>query len=175
MTEYVMRYQPTPELLGRAMIAWAKPQRSWGDKIKRAAFGVILYLVLVACVAALLRYDLVTNAILASGVVGFVFGITLWSLFYRKNMKKITRYANDAMARHGVTEARFAAKEIQLTSQISETRMDWLCFDEVIALDDATVLRSGGVVYALPDEGLPEGATPQQFRSDLQSWMEAAR
>lgn len=175
MTEYVMQYEPSPELLNRAMMAWAKPQRSRGEKIRRLVLGVLLYLILVFGVFLLLHYDLVTRSMLLGGLVGLFLGIVIWAATYHKSMKKITKASHGAMARHGVTQARFSAEDIRLTSQISETRVDWLCFYEVMDLGDATVLRTGGVIYAVPDSALPADITPLQFRKDLQSWLEAAR
>ena len=175
MTEYVLRFEPAPEMMSRAMVAWAKPQRSRNAKIKGIVLGVILYLFLVFCVVLLLHHDIITRGALFGVVVGLFGGIALWAIIHQKHAKKITGFTHDAIARHGMTDASFSSESVKLTSQISETRMGWLCFDEVMALTDATVLRAGGVVYAIPDAALPEAVTPKQFRADLKSWMEAAQ
>jgi|TARA_B110000908_G_C10112115_1_gene383558 hypothetical protein len=175
MTVYVLEYEPSPELLSRAMIAWGKPQRSRNEKIRRIVLGVLLYLILVFGVFLLLHYDLVTRSILLGGLVGLLVGVAFWALTYQTSMKKIARFTHEAMARHGVTQTHFSAEKIRLVSQVSETRMDWLCIDEIMSLVAATVLRTGGVVYAVLDSALPHDVTPTRFRSDLQSWLEAAR
>ena len=175
MTEYFLRYQPEPEMLNRAMMAWAKPHRSRGEKAKRAALGIVLYLVLVLCVVLLLQNDVVTRSSLLWGGVGIFFGIALWAVVHQQNVKKLTRFTHEAIARHGVINAELSVEDIKLTSKISTTRMNWLCFDEILPLVDATVLRMGAMVYAIPDAALPAGVTPMQFRSDLQRWLEASR
>ena len=114
MTEYVMQYEPSPELLNRAMMAWAKPQRSRGEKIRRLVLGVLLYLILVFGVFLLLHYDLVTRSMLLGGLVGLFLGIVIWAATYHKSMKKITKASHGAMARHGVRRRDFRLKTYDL-------------------------------------------------------------
>lgn len=175
MSEYSLKYQPTPEMLNRAMVAWTKPQRSRREKWKGFAFGAIAYVVLCAAVVALLQLDLVTNQVLFGLGLGMIVMIALWAMIARKHMNKLRGFSHAAMARHGETDAVFRADRVEITSQISSAQFGWLCFDEVSALSDATVLRSGAVIYAVPDAALPDDVTPSQFRADLQSWMEDAR
>ncbi len=175
MTEYVLKYQPSAEMLNRAMMVWAKPQHSRREKSARIAIGVIFYVALMAGVFVLLRYDLVTNQMLAGVVLGMFVSVGFLVAMHQRSMKKIKRFPHDAMARHGVTDAVFRAEQVEMTSQIGTARMDWLCFDEIIPLAEPTALRTGAVVYAIPDVALPNGVTPEQFRADFQKWQEVAR
>ena len=175
MNEYVLKYQPSAEMLNRAMVVWAKPERSRREKSVRIAFGVVCYVALIAGALVLLRYDLVTNQMLAGVGLGMFAGVGFLVAMHQRSMKKIKKFTHDAMSRHGVTDAVFRAEGVEMTSQISTSQMDWLCFDEIMPLTDATVLRTGAALYAVPDVALPSGVTPEQFRSDLQNWQEAAR
>ena len=173
MTEYKLTYQLTPDMLQRAMMSWANPLRSRAQKLRRGVFGFIIFCVLVTLLVVLLRYEIVTNGNLVGLLVGFYGAIGLWFVTHRYSSRKLFGFSNDALARHGPVEAVFNADHVTMTSKISTGQMGWLCFDDITALADATVLRAGGMVYAVPDAALPDGVTPAAFRADLTRWKEA--
>lgn len=171
MTRYDLTYQLTPELQSRAMVSWAKPQRTRAQMLRRAALGIVMYLIIVAATVAVLQMDIVTPALVIATAVGFLVGMVFWAAFHRYNMKKLTDFANETLARQGQVKAVFAPSDVELTTAISTGRMQWSCFDQVLVLPDATVLRAGALVYAVPDAALPPEVTPAQFRADLTKWM----
>lgn len=175
MTEYVLSYQPSSEMISRAMVSWVRPQRDRKQKLIRAVLGVVLYLTLVVAIVGLLRYDLVSRQLLLGLAAGLLLTVALWTFYHRINVGKITGFTQDAIVRHGLTEAVLRAEGVALKTQISSSRMDWQCFDEIMPMVGATVLRAGGVVYAVPDAALPAEVTPTHFRADLQNWLEASR
>lgn len=175
MTEYALTYEIAPEMLKRAMLSWARPMRSRTQKLRLAALGAVVFVALVAVLVVLLRYGIVNNSGLIGGLFGFYAGIGVWLLVHRYSTGKLVGFSNEALARQGPVDAVFNAQAVTMTSRISMGRMEWQCFDDVIAMPDATVLRAGAVVYAVPDHALPAGITPANFRSDLTRWLEAAK
>lgn len=171
MSRYDLTYQLTPELQSRAMVSWAKPQRTRTQMLRRLVLGLLVYLVLVAATVAVLQMEILTPALVIAAAVGFLIGMAFWAAIHQYNMKKLTGFANDALARQGQVRAVFAPSDVELTTAISTGRMQWSCFDQVLVLRDATVLRAGALVYAVPDAALPQDVTPTQFRADLTQWM----
>jgi len=175
MTAYALEYTITPDLQRRAMVSWAKQTRTRGQKTRALVLGALAYVALVAALVALMQYDLLEAANLVAAAIGFLVAIAFWWVMHRIHTAKIAGFADDALARYGPVIAEFRASEVKIATKIATSMMTWVCFDAVIALPDATVLRAGALVYAIPDAALPEGTTPQAFRADLTKWMEAAR
>lgn len=174
MTEYTLTYQLTPEMLGRAMMSWDAPQPGRAGKRRRSVIATGLYVLLFSGVLGLLHYDILGVDILLAVCAGFAGALVLWFVIHRMSAAKLIKLTSDGMARQGLTRAELSAEQVVLTTDISVGQMDWLCFDAVTALSDATVLMSGGMVFALPDAALPAGTTPQAFRADLERWLNAA-
>lgn len=175
MTVYTLQYEITPELQRRAMMPWTKQSRSPADKRWRILFGVIGYLAFLGMIVALLQFDLIDAKMMIAAGLGFIAGLVIWGLTYRAGASQITGFANDALARHGPVRAIFTAEQVQLTTELSSSTMGWRCFDTVIALPDATVLRAGALVYPVPDTALSPDTLPQAFRTDINNWIGAAR
>lgn len=175
MTGYVLTYELQPEMLKRAMMSWAKPERTKAQKLRRAAGAAVGFVALVSLTVVLLRYDIVTFPLLFTGLVGFYAAIAIWAVTHSRSVGKLVGYSADALARQGPVTAEFRPSDVVFTSRISNSRMDWSCMDAVIALPDATVLRAGALVYPVPDAVLPTHTTPDQFRADLTRWIGEAR
>ncbi|MDG1352261.1 MAG: hypothetical protein P8P70_03655 [Sulfitobacter sp.] len=174
MTEYTLTYQLTPGLLGRAMMSWDAPQPGRAGKRRKFVIAIGLYVLLFIGALALLHYDILDADMLLAVCAGFAGALVLWFVFYRISTAKLIKLTSDGMARQGLVRAELAAEQVVFTTDTSVGRMDWLCLDAVTALSDATVLKSGGLVFALPDAALPAGTTPHAFRADLARWLNAA-
>ena len=175
MSSYTLRYTLAPEMQHRAMMSWAKPLRSRRQKVLRAVAGVALWLLCVTFLVVLMQRDLLRDAtpLLLAG--GFLAGLGLCWGIARYSTAQLSGMARESLLRHGELNAVFAPDHVVITSALSASTMDWRCFDAVTALPDASVLRAGALVYAIPDTALPAGSTPEGFRADLTRWMEAAR
>ncbi|MBB3993211.1 hypothetical protein GGR95_000839 [Sulfitobacter undariae] len=173
MTQYTLTYEIAPEMLHRAMLSWAQPVRSRRAKMLRVVLGAVGFVVLVAAIVVLLQYDIVSRGFLLGGLIGFYAGLILWYVIHRTSTLKLVGFSDAAMKRQGMIETVFCADHVTMTTQISKGRMDWRFFDDVSALTDATVLRAGAMVYAVPDAALPHGVSPAAFRDDLIRWREA--
>ncbi len=175
MKRHALSYEITPDLLHRAMMSWDAPPRSKAQKRRNYILLTLFYVVLFSGVLALLHYDILRGGILFAAVAGFAGGLVLWAVIHRISNRTLLALSSDAIARQGMLRAEFDAEQVVFTTDISGGRMGWRCFDGVTALKDATVLKAGGMVYAIPDAALPTGLTPANFRVDLTRWMEEAR
>lgn len=175
MTSYVLNYQITPELQRRAMVSWVQKPSGRGQKLRRVALGVLIYIALVAAIVGLLHYDILGFGVIIAAAAGFVAGLAFWGISHRIHTTKLITFADEALERQGPISAEFDAQQVVIASQVASSTMDWQCFDAVIALPDATALRAGALIYPVPDAALPVGTTPDAFRADLNTWIEAAR
>ncbi len=174
MTRYSLTYELSPEMLTRAMMSWSKPLRTRAQKWRRFGMGFTLYIGLVALVVVLLQFEILNDDILLGLAIGCLGGLAIWAVVYRYSTGKLTAMVHAAQARHGSVDTVFCPDWVEISSAISKTRMQWRCFDHIGRIEDATVLRAGGIVYAVPDAALPDGVSAQTFQTDLISWMEAA-
>jgi len=175
MSRYSLTYVLPADLQKRAMLSWAKPMRTTNQRLRLFALGIVIGGVASGCLVMLLQADVVTVPILLSWVVGFYAAVLLWFVSSKRSIGKLMRFAEKALLRQGTTKALFTSDEVTFRNDVSNGAMDWCCFDAVMALPDATVLRAGALVYPVPDAALPDDVTPQRFRDDLSRWMEAAR
>lgn len=175
MTRYDLTYQLTPDMLNRAMMSWAQAKPDRAQKLRLAVYGAAGFVALVAVVVVLLRLEFLNRSALFGALGGFYLAIGLWFVMHRASVRKLFGLANAALARQGAVRAVFSADGVEMTTANSFGRMDWDCFDDVVALPDASVLRAGGVVYAVPDAVLPDGVSAPEFRAQLTRWREARR
>jgi len=175
MTRYKVSYTLAPDLLRRAMISWDAPQRSHAHKRRNFVLVTLFYVVLFGGVIVVMQYDILRIDILMAVIAGFAGGMALWAVIHWISSRKLMETSSDAIARQGLLHAEFDAEQVVFTPDISFGRMGWRCFDAVVAVKDATVLKAGGLVYAIPDVALPDGTTPENFTADLTRWMEDAR
>lgn len=175
MARYALNYDLSTDMLARAMMSWAKPQRTRAQKWRRFGMGFVLYIVLVAATVALLQAEMLNDDILLGLVIGCLGGVGIWAAVYRYSTGKLTGMVHAAHARHGPVDTVFCSQCVEISSRISTARMQWQCFDHIGRIKDATVLRAGGMVYAVPEAALPSDVTVEAFLGDLRTWMEAAR
>ena len=175
MTVYTLDYEVSPEMQRRAMVSWLKQPKTRGQKLRSAVLGIVAYVVTVGALVALMRYDVLDAKAIIVGGIGLLCGLGIWWLSYRSNAGQIAAFAEEALMRHGPVHAEFRVDEVQIDTKIARSTMLWQGFDAVLVMRDATVLRAGPLVYAIPDAALPVGTTPEAFRADLTKWMEAVR
>jgi hypothetical protein len=175
MSGYALSYELTPDLLHRAMISWDAPERSRAHTRRTFILSTLFYVILFGAVLALFRYDMLRSDLLLAAAAGFAGGLAFWIVIQRISSPNLMDQCTDTIAGKGALRAEFDAQQVVFTTAISMGRMEWRCFDRITALKDATVLKAGGMVYPRPDAALPAGLTPQAFRADLQSWLEASR
>ncbi len=175
MRKYELTYVMTQDLQSRSTTAWTKPKRNRVERRRRVAVGAVAFVVSVAALVALLHYDLISKTMLFSAAFGFYLGIVVWLLSYRFSMAKLSTFAKEALERQGPIHAEFCAEHVTMKTDINSGTMSWRSFDEMYTMKDATGLRAGALMYAVPDSALPDGVRPNDFRADLMRWMEETR
>ncbi|KIN68567.1 hypothetical protein Z948_2298 [Sulfitobacter donghicola DSW-25 = KCTC 12864 = JCM 14565] len=155
------------------MFVWAKPNKTKGEKWRRAAIFTLGFVALLAVIVTLMRLDVLTVPMLFSALVGFYLGIGVWLISHRVSSQKLVKFANSMLDREGEIHTVISSEQISIRSGVSDSNLSWDYFDEAFSMVDATVLRAGALVYTFPDAALPEGTSPQEFRKDLESWMGA--
>ncbi|WP_282609080.1 hypothetical protein [Pelagibius sp. Alg239-R121] len=55
-------------------------------------------------------------------------------------------------------------------SPLINSHVNWQAVEEILDLKTGTGLRSGLFVYPLPNEALPDGMSPENFREKLEAW-----
>ncbi|WP_298858152.1 hypothetical protein [uncultured Sulfitobacter sp.] len=182
MTEYVVQYLPSPALLEAGMRSINAPDGQKEPGRKNSIGKAVLWAALLVTVFLLFNLriivfssDFIDPTILGFTALGFCAGFLVINGIYKRQTRAIVKLALDAAERHGSFRLVFRPEQIEISSALSHSTMNWLGVDRIVGLSDATVLQSGGGVNVVPDTALPEGVTPAQFRTDLQKWMEAAR
>ena len=172
---YTLHYVVSDALTKRAMVSWSRPAQNRRQ----------LWLFFAACVAvgALIGLSIgwlgidkiITSPMLLSGLVGFYLGLALWLVMHKRDVRRLTAFTARQREKQGPLTATFGPDEVTIDSALSRSTFAWGCVDDVIAMDGATALRSGALVYALPHSALPDGVSAKQFHQDLVSWQAAAQ
>jgi hypothetical protein len=114
---------------------------------------------------------------LAGDVIPFMTGLAAYvliSIIFIQLQKRSLRalIAQDQVAR-GETTATLDANGCTFSSSFGTSHINWYGIDKIIDLKQGTGLRSRLLVYPLPDDALPAGLTPDQFRKTLEAWRKA--
>lgn len=172
--QYEMTYEAPLEMVERATTSWAKTEQS--SRRKWLHMGLFF----VACIvgggligfSGVMRW--LPDFFLLGVGLGFYLGFGFLFVMYRRNMKKLFAMMEEQFAKQGPTHAVFSAEGVSFRSNHSTAQSTWAGYDAVTALADATVLRSGGVVYPVPHDAVPEGVDAATFHADLVRWQKAA-
>lgn len=168
-------YAVDTKTMAQAMgFAGAKLQKKSSPRIRRKK---VIYFAL----AVLALLALSNGAFYAFGAetwnAGFLIGI-VWVFGAFLLMQRV---AIEGLA-EAVTETAMKRGNIRLTigpgglsEQSGIGRMDivWDVVEDIESLPGATVIRFGGMCFAVPDTALPDGLSPDQFRDQLISWRDA--
>lgn len=172
---YEVTFETSIDLLQRAMTQGATPPNTRRSKW--------LFLAGCVCVGALNGVVLTVTGVFAMVhehfwmglLIGFYVGLVLWYFVHRSGVKKLAKMSAAQIDRQGPTRAVFTSDKITFETAIASSTATWVAYDQVTALPDATVLRSGGVVYPIPHDALPADVDSAGFHADLARWQEAAQ
>lgn len=92
--------------------------------------------------------------------------------FIRASLKKcrLGSVFIETQKAHGPYTALFGPDGVEFLSSLGSTRLIWPAFDKILILSSGTGLRSGLLVYPIPDEALTKGMSPSEFRQRLEAW-----
>mgnify|MGYP000380318396 CR=1 FL=1 len=151
---------------------WGGKSLDSGSKIGWA-LKFALWLVLVAVMVALLQLPILQKCGPAF-LLGTVFtAIALLLISRVQRSRFITTFERD-QSKRGEVAVSIGADGCKFSSSFGDTHLTWFAIDTVIDLGTGTGLRSGLLVYPLPDADLPSDITPAAFRQALNDWKAAA-
>lgn len=151
----------------------------WGGKPLDSASKVggalkfALWLVLVAVMVALLRLPIMRMGGPAF-LLGAVFASIALLLIARVQRSRFVAIFERDQSKRGEVAVSIGADGCKFRSSFGETHLTWFAIDTIIDLGTGTGLRSGLLVYPLPDADLPGDITPAAFRQALNDWKAAA-
>jgi hypothetical protein len=142
--------------------------RGWGWAMKIALWlATMIVIALLMQIPAIQRGGLAFVAGLAAGLVVMLLFLIGFVLINRRRLQRALAREQD---RRGTVTAQLDAEGCHFTSSFGETRLAWRSIDTVIDLGTGTGLRSGLLVYPLPNAALPEGLAAAAFRARLEDW-----
>jgi len=177
MTEpVILRFRPTPELVGRAMTAWQEPFDLM--KARRFPFRFMVPMMVAGLVVGVAAstglLELVGIAAVNGALFGFAPGMAFWYAMHRRQVAKLTAFSATRLVREGDTEARLDPTGLHFTNATGHSRINWGAIDAVITMPDATALRMSAVIHPIPDAALPKGLSPDTFRARIAAWRGGA-
>ena len=162
--EIRLTYTVPRELLLRAM-------RSWNTKPRRIDRGLIMVLIVLLAAGAVIvpALGLSVDAAIAF-LLGISVGVALYWLKATRAQRTMIRLSLDAHARSGPQTLTLGPDGFRSETALSLTSSRWAAIDRVIAMNDATVLLTGGTLLPIPDVALPADLPPDAFRARLDAW-----
>ena len=144
------------------------------DRSRQRVWKVAVWFALVFFLMWVLRLDVVqevervllAGAFIAGAVVTAVvqFG-NVWLL--RARLKSTLEQTQTLQ---GPFSVEFGPDGCRFCSPLSNSNLKWQAVEEIIDLRTGTGLRSGLLVYPLPNDALPDGMSPEDFRERLETW-----
>lgn len=179
----VLEYEISPNLLRAAMQAgpfqtksfWTKPAALYSRRTKT--------LIPVALVPAALGLGLLLGQFnmplwLLYVVLGFALGnlagFYLWQLVVVRTVNAYQAEDAKLAKARGSTRLMASPEGLIFESGVAATRLDWVGVSDVVAMPEATLLRSGAMNYPIPNAALPDELTPEAFRDQLADWRSEA-
>ncbi len=166
MTEPMeLSYKMTPETQFNAAFGWMVRRPEGGVGYFQPWHFVILAVGVASVVLAQLGFG--GQSVLAGAVLGFAIMllIDLWAgLSSNARIRRL--YANSYVGHADVTVT-LDADGVRFRDDRTDAHYDWRAVDDVIALKSASGLRMGASTLPIPNDALPTGTTPKEFRQAL--------
>lgn len=148
------------------------------DKSRQWIWKVAAWFALVFLLMLLVRLDAVRDVESIVLVGAFIVGSVVIAAIQYGNTwllrTRLTSSLEQTQSLHGALSVEFGPEGCRLDSAISHSSLKWQAVDEIIDLGAGTGLSSGLLVYPIPNEALPDGMSPEDFRQKLESWRAAA-
>lgn len=135
---------------------------------------IIAWFALVFVMVGVLRLDALqgveTEPLFGAFAVGVLFvwaatQVNIWVM--RRRMKSISAQTQKLQ---GPVSVELGPDGFRAESAFGDSFHKWQGIEEILDLQTGTGLRSGLMIYPLPNEALPEGLTPENFRQKLEAW-----
>lgn len=169
----VLRFRYERKLWRRAMTGWWQSVVPPAPFVQRAIFWAVVWAAIGILAMGITALGLTPYYVFA-GLIGAAFLIGVFGYLQRTRMDRFWDVVGSHWDKAGETEAVFDPTGLTLTDDVSCREHRWAAIDAIKGQRGVTVLRSGIAMMAIPDTALPQGLTPAEFRSRLQSWRGAA-
>jgi len=160
----------------QACVAWTKEaplaKRIGGHLLRLVLLVVGLNVALLGALRVFHGPDY-TDAHVDGAILGMIVGGIATLLFVRLMTHQIQKKAQDHVDRLGLITLTLSEEGARFTEAYGFSQQTWGAYEAIIAVKDATVLRSGAMQYPIPNDALPEGLTPDAFRAQLREWKDA--
>ena len=134
----------------------------------------VTWLTLVFLLMWVLRLDALQEIKTAYLAAGFIAGVSVTALghafFGLMQRKRINSVLKQTQSLRGPFSVEFGPDGCRFNSPLVNTVLKWQAVEEILDLRTGTGLRSGLLVYPLPNKALPDGVSPEDFRSTLEAW-----
>ncbi len=148
------------------------------DKSRQWIWKVAAWFALVFLLTLLMRLDVVREAERAVVVGAFIAGCVVTAAIQLGNAwllrARLKSSLEQTQSLHGSLSVEFGPEGCVFNSAVSHSTLKWRAVDEILDLRTGTGLRSGLLVYPLPNEALPDGMSPPDFRQNLEEWRAAS-
>ncbi|MEM7058086.1 MAG: hypothetical protein AAF557_10895 [Pseudomonadota bacterium] len=165
----------SPGLMARAMMRAGQELQTGAPislHIKRGAMLAGLALLLAVAQVALHRlYEI--ELFNAGLVAGMIFAFASLILMQRGAINLMAERVVQAAARRGPVRLTVGPGGLSERSGIGRIDVVWDAVESISAVANGTVVRFGGMCFAIPDTALPDGLTPEDLRMRLESWRSA--
>ena len=105
-------------------------------------------------------------AFLAGMVVMWV-GLIIFGRLQRRKMNDIL---HDEQSRRGPVNMSFGPDGCSFNSAFGDTQLNWSAIDQIVDLGNGLGLRSGLMMYPVPDSSLPADMTRSELQKQLKEW-----
>ncbi|WP_039018762.1 hypothetical protein [Halocynthiibacter namhaensis] len=108
-----------------------------------------------------------------TGLMGLIFAKLLDGYFQDRLQREMKKAVATDVKENGQWSAILSESTVLFRSEQSECRYTWKLVVDVRSVEEFTALRIGLTQRLIPNSALPEGLTPDAFRTQLQEWKDA--
>ena len=170
-----LSYSVDAKTMAKAMaFAGAQLQKSPPPRVKRKQYLYFAIAVVILVLTSVILHQGFGIEIWGYGfIVGMVWAFGAFLMMQRVAIEGLAEAVTDTAMKRG--EIRLTVGPGGLSEQSGVGRMDivWDVVEEIEGIGGSTVIRFGGMCFAVPDTALPEDLSPEQFRDRLISWRDA--
>ncbi len=161
-----------PSLFWRSTKAITKARGK--NKSHTRLWTVAAWFALVFAMLGVLQLDVLQDARTKPLVGAFVTGVIFMAIAAYASIwiqrKRMSTILTQTQTLQGTVSVELGPDGFRAESAFGDCFLKWQGIEEIHDLQTGTGLRSGLMIYPLPNEALPEGLTPEDFRQKLEAW-----
>ncbi len=163
-----LSFTTTARLIREAMTAQRPPGKPRNLAI-RIALWTVFFLVLLYFVKLVDAVGVSLNQTLFF-LAGVVLSVGILALVIYLKIRNDTNREASRQLKNGSTHVEFSDGGVEIQAYSGKVWMKWQGIDEIVGTKKGTVLICGLGRYIIPDDALPQGLEPEDFKSRLNKW-----